>query len=104
MLKTISKALCVLTLAGLMLWSPLPSAQAANTSFYYISAETDYNANEPIYVVGHKEPDTATVCSALAYASLLQAAQNWWSAADRCPCVWCQRYRPCNHSEPILQD
>ncbi|MDY2638271.1 MAG: manganese-dependent inorganic pyrophosphatase [Phascolarctobacterium sp.] len=73
MLKTISKALCVLTLAGLMLWSPLPSAQAANNSFYYISAETDYNANEPIYVVGHKEPDTDTVCSAIAYASLLQA-------------------------------
>ena len=72
MLKTISKALCVLTLAGLMLWSPLPSAQAANTSFYYISAETDHNANEPNYVVGHKEPDTDTVCSAIAYASLLQ--------------------------------
>ena len=73
MLKTISKALCVLTLAGLMLWSPLPSAQAANYSFYYISAETDYNAKEPIYVVGHKEPDTDTVCSAIAYASLLKA-------------------------------
>ena len=73
MLKTISKALCVLTLAGLMLWSPLSSAQAANNSFYYISAETDYNENEPIYVVGHKEPDTDTVCSAIAYASLLQA-------------------------------
>ena len=55
MLKTISKALFVLTLAGLMLWSPLSSAQAANNSFYYISAETDYNAKEPIYVVGHKE-------------------------------------------------
>ena len=55
MLKTISKALCVLTLTGLMLWSPLSLAQAANTSSYYISAETDYNANEPIYVVGHKE-------------------------------------------------
>ena len=54
MLKTISKALCILTLSGLMLWSPLPSAQAANNSFYYISAETDYNAQEPISVVGHK--------------------------------------------------
>ena len=73
MLKTISKALCIFTLAGLMLWSPLSSAQAANNSFYYISAETDYNENEPIYVVGHKEPDTDTVCSAIAYASLLQA-------------------------------
>ena len=73
MLKTISKALCIFTLAGLMLLSPLPSAQAANNSFYYISAETDYNANEPIYVIGHKEPDTDTVCSAIAYASLLQA-------------------------------
>lgn len=73
MLKTISKALCIFTLAGLMLWSPLPSAQAANNSFYYISAETDYNAKEPIYVVGHKEPDTDTVCSSIAYASLLQA-------------------------------
>lgn len=73
MLKTILKALCIFTLAGLMLLSPLPSAQAANNSFYYISAETDYNANEPIYVVGHKEPDTDTVCSAIAYASLLQA-------------------------------
>ena len=73
MLKTISKALFVLTLAGLMLWSPLSSAQAANNSFYYISAETDYNENEPIYVVGHKEPDTDTVCSSIAYASLLQA-------------------------------
>ena len=56
-----------------MLLSPLPSAQAANNSFYYISAETDYNENEPIYVVGHKEPDTDTVCSSIAYASLLQA-------------------------------
>ena len=55
MLKTILKALCIFTLAGLMLLSPLPSAQAANNSFYYISAETDYNAKEPIYVVGHKE-------------------------------------------------
>ena len=55
MLKTISKALCIFTLVGLMLWSPLSSAQAANNSFYYISAETDYNENEPIYVVGHKE-------------------------------------------------
>ena len=55
MLKTILKALCIFTLAGLMLLSPLPSAQAANTSRYYISAETDYNANEPIYVVGHKK-------------------------------------------------
>ena len=73
MLKTISKALCIFTLAGLMLWSPLSSAQAANNSFYYISAETDYNENEPIYVVGHKEPDTDTVCSSIAYASLLQA-------------------------------
>ena len=73
MLKTISKALSVLTLAGLMLWSPLPLAQAASTTSYYISAETDYNANEPIYVVGHKEPDTDTVCSAIAYARLLQA-------------------------------
>ena len=73
MLKTILKALCIFTLAGLMLWSPLSSAQAANNSFYYISAETDYNENEPIYVVGHKEPDTDTVCSSIAYASLLQA-------------------------------
>ena len=73
MLKSISKALCIFTLAGLMLWSPLSSAQAANNSFYYISAETDYNENEPIYVVGHKEPDTDTVCSSIAYASLLQA-------------------------------
>ena len=56
-----------------MLWSPLSSAQAANNTFYYISAETDYNENEPIYVVGHKEPDTDTVCSSIAYASLLQA-------------------------------
>ena len=71
--KTNLKALCIFTLAGLMLWSPLSSAQAANNSFYYISAETDYNENEPIYVVGHKEPDTDTVCSAIAYASLLQA-------------------------------
>ena len=76
MLKTISKALCIFTLAGLMLWSPLSSAQAANNSFYYISAETDYNENEPIYVVGHKEPDTDTVCSAIAYASLLQALKH----------------------------
>ena len=52
--------------------SPVTIVHAAHNSAYYISAETDYNADEPIYIIGHKEPDTDTVCSSIAYASLLQ--------------------------------
>lgn len=73
MLKPIFKYLWMLTVAGLMLCAPPPTVQAAHNAYYYISAETDYNANETIYVIGHKEPDADTVCSSIAYASLLQA-------------------------------
>ena len=47
MLKTISKALCVLTLTGLMLWSPLSLAQAANTSSYYIALKLTIMLTNP---------------------------------------------------------
>lgn len=47
MLKTILKALCILTLAGLMLLSPLPSAQAANTSSYYIALKLTIMLTNP---------------------------------------------------------
>ena len=71
MFKRVLKVLGALTVAVLIFSSPVTIVHAAHNSAYYISAETDYNADEPIYIIGHKEPDTDTVCSSIAYASLL---------------------------------
>ena len=73
MFKRVLKVLGALTVAVLIFSSPVTIVHAAHNSAYYISAETDYNADDPIYIIGHKEPDTDTVCSSIAYASLLQA-------------------------------
>lgn len=38
---------------------------------FYMDYENKYDSSKPIYVIGHLSPDTDTVCSAIAYANLL---------------------------------
>ena len=75
MLKIPHSLVYTLALTGLFICTSFtPISQAATKSpAYYLSATADYNAKQPIYVTGHREPDADTVCSSIACAELLKA-------------------------------
>ena len=75
MLRIPHSLVYTLALTGLFLCTSFtPASEAAVKSpSYYLNATADYNAKQPIYVTGHREPDADTVCSSIACAELLKA-------------------------------
>ncbi len=47
-------------------------------------SDTEIRTADPVYVIGHKNPDTDAVCSALAYADLLQQTSRPTAVAACC--------------------
>ncbi len=52
-------------------------------------------AKETIYVVGHKNPDTDSICSAMAYAGLRQTPGAGKRAGGAC-----RQYQPADRVRP----
>lgn len=65
-------ALAVILLAGGgVLGYSIAENSRVNIDYQAVLQGISYG-NGPVYVIGHKNPDTDTVCSAIAYANLLK--------------------------------
>lgn len=69
---TVCIALAVILLAGGgVLGYSIAENSRVNIDYQAVLQGIDYG-DAPVYVIGHKNPDTDTVCSAIAYANLLK--------------------------------
>lgn len=48
-----------------------PQGVISQSQIYPIKYSASFNENKPIYVIGHKNPDSDTICSSIAYANFL---------------------------------
>ena len=46
-------------------------------TFYKADREEHYMAKKIVRVVGHKNPDTDSICAAIAYANLKSQTMQW---------------------------